>query len=78
MGELRLGQGIIRYREVGEGPMLLFAHGILANGTLGREVVPRLSGKFRCVVPDSPLGGHAAQMDQGTWRSSSLASWESG
>ena len=74
VGELRLGQGMIRYREVGEGPMLLFAHGILANGTLLREVVPRVSEKFRCVVPDLPVGGHAAPMDQGAWRSSSLAS----
>ena len=32
---------MIRYREVGEGPILLFVHGILANGTLLREVVPR-------------------------------------
>ena len=74
VGELRLGQGMIRYREVGEGPILLFVHGILANGTLWREVVPRLSGKFRCVVPDLPLGGHAAPMDQGAGRNSSLAS----
>ena len=65
---------MIRYREVGEGPILLFVYGLLANGTLWREVVPRLSGKFRCVVPDLPLGGHAAPMDQGAGRSSSLAS----
>ena len=78
VGEIRLGQGVMRYREVGEGPILLFVHGILANGTLWREVVPRLSGKFRCGVPDLPVDGHAAPMDQGAWRSSSLASWESG
>ncbi len=74
VGEIRLGQGMIRYREVGEGPMLLFAHGILANGMLLREVVRRVSEKFRCVVPDLPVGGHSAPMDQGAWRSSSLAS----
>lgn len=62
--EIRLGQGVIRYREVGEGPVLLFVHGILANGTLWREVVPLLSGNFRCVVPDLPLGRHAVPMEQ--------------
>lgn len=60
--EIRLGQGVIRYREAGDGPVLLFVHGILANGTLWREVVPRLSGDFRCVVPDLPLGGHEVPM----------------
>lgn len=62
--EIRLGQGVIRYREVGTGPTLFFVHGILANGTLWREVVPCLSENFRCVVPDLPLGGHAVPMDR--------------
>lgn len=62
--EIRLGQGVIRYREVGNGPTLLFVHGILANGTLWREVVGLLSEHFRCVVPDLPLGGHAVPMDR--------------
>jgi pimeloyl-ACP methyl ester carboxylesterase len=62
--EIRLGQGVVRYREVGEGPVLLFVHGVLANGALWREVVPRLSGDFRCVVPDLPLGGHAVPMER--------------
>lgn len=61
--EVRLDRGVIRYREVGDGPALLFVHGVLANGTLWREIVPRLSGGFRCVVPDLPLGGHAVPMD---------------
>jgi pimeloyl-ACP methyl ester carboxylesterase len=30
--------GEIRYREAGSGPALLFVHGILANGTLWRDV----------------------------------------
>jgi pimeloyl-ACP methyl ester carboxylesterase len=60
--EVRLGGGEIRYREEGEGPALLFVHGILANGTLWRDVVKGLSDRFRCVAPDLPLGGHAAPM----------------
>lgn len=64
--EIRLGRGVIRYREVGDGPTLLFVHGMLANGTLWREVVQRLSEDFRCIVPDLPLGGHAVPMDRDT------------
>jgi pimeloyl-ACP methyl ester carboxylesterase len=60
--ELRLDGGVIRYREVGTGPAVVFVHGILANGTLWREVVARLSGRFRCIVPDLPLGGHSLPM----------------
>jgi pimeloyl-ACP methyl ester carboxylesterase len=61
-GEVRLGGGVIHYRDVGTGPALVFVHGILANGTLWRDVVARLSGQFRCIVPDLPLGGHSAAM----------------
>jgi pimeloyl-ACP methyl ester carboxylesterase len=60
--ELRLDGGVIRYRDVGTGPVLLFVHGILANGTLWRDVVARLSDRFRCIVPDLPLGGHSIPM----------------
>ncbi len=60
--EIRLEQGVIRYREVGRGEPILFVHGVLVNGELWREVVPRLSGRFRCVVPDLPLGGHSVPL----------------
>jgi len=32
--EIRLGQGTVRYREVGSGPTLVFVHGLLASGVL--------------------------------------------
>lgn len=60
--EVRLGPEVIRYREVGSGPTLVFVHGILAGGVLWRDVVAGLCGRFRCVVPDLPLGGHAVPM----------------
>jgi pimeloyl-ACP methyl ester carboxylesterase len=50
--------GPVRYRELGEGQPLLFLHGIVANGDIWRGVVPRLAGRYRCVVPDWPLGAH--------------------
>ena len=63
--EVRLRRGLIRYRDVGSGPTLVFVHGLLANGVLWRDVVSWLSERFRCVVPDLPLGGHAVPMGDG-------------
>ena len=57
--ECQLPQGTIRYRDAGAGPTLVFVHGVLVNGALWREVVPPLARRFRCVVPDLPLGAHA-------------------
>ena len=63
--EVRLGESVVRYREIGSGPTLVFVAGILANGVLWRDVVAGLSGRFRCVVPVLPLGGHAVPMGPG-------------
>jgi len=54
--------GPIFYRDEGSGPPLLFVHGVLADGELWRDVVARLAGRFRCIVPDWPLGSHRAPM----------------
>jgi pimeloyl-ACP methyl ester carboxylesterase len=56
--EVHLQQGTIRYREDGTGEPLLFVHGVLVDGDLWREVVPRLAKDFRCIVPDWPFGSH--------------------
>ncbi|MBA3416288.1 MAG: alpha/beta hydrolase [Chloroflexia bacterium] len=63
--EVALPQGTLRYRDTGSGPPLVFVHGILVNGTLWRDVVASLDGRFRCVVPDLPLGGHSVPMSDG-------------
>lgn len=60
---LDLLQGKIRYLDSGEGPTLLFIHGIFVNSQLWRNVVPDLSSSFRCIVPDLPLGAHTQPMD---------------
>ncbi len=60
--EVRLEPDVIRYREVGSGPALVFAHGVLASSVLWGDVVAGPSGRFRCVVPDLPLGGHTVPM----------------
>ena len=63
--EVLLAHAAIRYRDVGDGPPIVFVHGLLTNGTLWRNVVPLLSDRFRCVVPDWPLGSHTAPLGAG-------------
>ena len=63
MSHVELPQGRISYREEGTGEPLIFIHGIVVNGDLWRRVVPQLSGEFRCIVPDWPLGSHSTPMD---------------
>lgn len=57
--EVEVGGARIRYRETGEGPAVVFVHGLLVNGDLWRKVVPGIAAAgYRCVVPDWPLGAH--------------------
>jgi pimeloyl-ACP methyl ester carboxylesterase len=54
-----LPEGRIRYRERGDGPPVVFVHGLLVNADLWRAVVPAVAGSgFRCVAPDWPFGSH--------------------
>ena len=62
MGEykqVKLPGGTIGYHDTGSGPVLVFVHGLLVNGALWSSVVPLLSGRFRCITPDLPLGSHS-------------------
>jgi pimeloyl-ACP methyl ester carboxylesterase len=59
---LKLGGGTLDYFERGDGPVLLFSHGWLANANLWRKVVDRLHTEFRCLVLDLPLGSHRTPM----------------
>lgn len=61
--EVELQQGTVRYRERGEGEPVVFAHGLLMNGDLWRNVVPTLAeAGYRCITPDLPLGSHLPAM----------------
>ena len=48
----------IRYRIIGEGPSIVFVHGVYVGGSLWETVVGEMHG-FRCIVPTWPLGAHA-------------------
>src|SRR5262249_43931152 len=63
MSEAKLPQGTIHYRESGEGPPIVFVHGLLVDGRLWRKVTPLLDGDFRCIAPDLPLGSHLTPMN---------------
>ena len=62
---LEVPAGVLEYRERGSGPPVVFAHGAAVNGDLWRNVAPELAERWRCIVPDLPLGGHAIPLNDG-------------
>lgn len=44
--------GRIAYVEMGEGPVVLFVHGVFLNGLLWRPVMERLAQDYRCIALD--------------------------
>jgi pimeloyl-ACP methyl ester carboxylesterase len=56
--ELDLPQGRLRCFEAGDGPPIVFVHGLFVNANVWRKVVPRLRRDFHCVALDLPFGGH--------------------
>jgi pimeloyl-ACP methyl ester carboxylesterase len=66
MPELTLDQGTILHHDEGTGPTVVFIHGALVDGRLWEPVVHRLRDRFRCVVPELPLGSHERAMPSGT------------
>jgi pimeloyl-ACP methyl ester carboxylesterase len=57
-----LPQGELRCHDTGTGTPIVFAHGLLVNANLWREVVARLAPDFRCLALDLPLGSHLVPM----------------
>jgi len=51
----------IFYREAGEAgaPILLLLHGFPASSFMFRDLIARLSGRFRIVAPDYPGFGYS-------------------
>src|SRR5579872_6814533 len=66
---IQLDGGTIDYRDDGAGEALLFVHGLLVDGRLWDRVTPQLSGSYRCIVPDWPLGAHHRPLAPGADRS---------
>lgn len=54
--------GPIAYDDTGgDGPVLVFGHGLLMDGRQWRKVIPLLDG-YRCITPTLPLGAHTTPM----------------
>jgi pimeloyl-ACP methyl ester carboxylesterase len=63
MPRVELAAGTIAYQDTGgDGPVLVFLHGLTMDGSLWRKVVPGLVPDYRCVLPTMPLGGHRHPM----------------
>lgn len=63
MAEIELSAGTIEYTDTGgDGPVLVFVHGVAIAPTQWRHVVAELSGEYRCVLPHLPLGSHPRPM----------------
>jgi pimeloyl-ACP methyl ester carboxylesterase len=63
MPEIELNAGTIDYDDTGgDGPTLVFQHGLAMGGTVWRNVVAELRDDFRCIVPTLPLGSHRRPM----------------
>ncbi|MFC6159464.1 alpha/beta fold hydrolase [Kribbella jiaozuonensis] len=55
--------GGVTYEESGTGPVVVFVHGLLANASLWRKVLPEVAAAgFRCIAPNWPLGAHQLPM----------------
>ena len=46
----------------GDGPAVVFLHGVLTNGSLWDPIVDKLRGRYRCIVPELPFGAHRTPM----------------
>ena len=63
MPELELSAGTIEYEDTGgEGPPIVFSHGLVMTGSLWRGVVAELRSDHRCILPTLPLGAHRRPM----------------
>lgn len=63
MPEVVLHEGPIHYGDSGgDGPVVLFVHGLLVDGSLWDGVVKRLALHARCLTPDLPMGSHSEPM----------------
>lgn len=54
---------MLHYRDIGSGPCLLLIHGLFIDHRVWDRLVPLLTPRARCVMPDLPLGAHRMPMN---------------
>jgi pimeloyl-ACP methyl ester carboxylesterase len=63
MSQIELSAGTIEYEDTGgDGPTLVFLHGLLMDASLWDHVIANLAVDHRCVAPTLPLGAHRTAM----------------
>jgi len=55
--------GTIEYRDIGEGPVIVFLHLVLAEASHWDLMTPLLADRFRCILPTLPMGAHRLPAD---------------
>ncbi len=56
--QARTHLGTIEYRDIGEGPVIVFLHLVLAEASHWDKMPPLLANRFRCILPTLPMGAH--------------------
>lgn len=52
----------MHYRDEGCGPCIVLIHGLFVDSRVWDRLVPLLTPRMRCVLPDLPLGAHRMPM----------------
>ena len=61
--QARTHLGTIEYRDIGQGPVIVFLHLILAEASHWDKMPPLLADRFRCIFPTLPMGAHRIPAD---------------
>jgi len=63
MSEVELSAGTLEYTDSGgDGPVLVFLHGVAMDASVWEPVIADLRRDHRCVAPTLPLGAHRRPM----------------
>jgi pimeloyl-ACP methyl ester carboxylesterase len=63
MSDIELSAGPVEYTDTGgDGPVVVFLHGLMMDASLWDEVIAGLSASHRCLAPTLPLGAHRRAM----------------
>ena len=63
MTTIELSAGPVEYTDTGgDGPVLVFVHGLLMDASLWDGPIAELSADYRCLAPTLPLGAHRQAM----------------
>jgi pimeloyl-ACP methyl ester carboxylesterase len=66
MTKIELSAGPVEYTDTGgDGPVLVFVHGLMMDASLWDEPIAELSADYRCLAPTLPLGAHREAMHAG-------------